>query len=137
SEVGKRLDSVGLANATPLYELCPTALVFGMWDSTGPKGGLGAKFPRAMVSEIVGIGAVYGVKTSSRIDPLQIMLQAGPLFNTARPNGTSWTLDEARATKEKGKPVKLGKDGKPSEANHGNVKPTISEIDRETGIPKA
>src|SRR5436309_5073067 len=29
--------------------------------------------------------------------------------------------------KEKGKPVKLGKDGKPSEANHGNVTPTISD----------
>jgi CRISPR-associated protein Csb1 len=72
SELGKRLDAVSFANATPLYELCPTALLFGMWDSTGPKGGLGAKFQRAMVSEIVGIDAVYGVKTSSRIDPLQI-----------------------------------------------------------------
>jgi CRISPR-associated protein Csb1 len=37
-----------------------------------------------------------------------------------------WTLDEKDAVKEKGKPVKLGKDGKPSEANHGNVTPTIS-----------
>ena len=52
-------------------EICPTALVFGMWDSTGPKGGL-SQFERAMVAEVVGIDAVYGVKTSSRIDPLGI-----------------------------------------------------------------
>jgi CRISPR-associated protein Csb1 len=38
-----------------------------------------------------------------------------------------WTLDETKAAKEKGKPVKLGKDGKPSEANHGNVKPTLED----------
>ncbi|MDR5683795.1 MAG: type I-U CRISPR-associated RAMP protein Csb1/Cas7u [Armatimonadota bacterium] len=56
---GKTLNAVGLANATPLFELCPTALVFGMWDSTGPKGGLGAKFERALVSEIVGVGAAW------------------------------------------------------------------------------
>ena len=53
SELGKSLDQASLQNATPLYKLCPTALVFGLWDSTGPKGGLGAKFQRALVSEIV------------------------------------------------------------------------------------
>src|SRR5690606_6943658 len=56
---GKVLNTVGPSNATPLFELCPTALVFGMWDSTGPKGGLGPKFERAMVSEIVGVGAAW------------------------------------------------------------------------------
>ena len=30
---------------TSLFGLCPAALVFGLWDSTGPRGGLGAKFP--------------------------------------------------------------------------------------------
>lgn len=59
SDKGKALNTVSLANATPLFELCPTALLFGMWDSTGPKGGLGAKFERAMVSEIVGVGAAW------------------------------------------------------------------------------
>jgi CRISPR-associated protein Csb1 len=41
SDLGSQIDSVSLANATPLFELCPTDLVFGMWDSTGPKGGGG------------------------------------------------------------------------------------------------
>jgi CRISPR-associated protein Csb1 len=43
SEKGRALNTVSWANATPMFELCPTALVFGMWDSTGPKGGLGPK----------------------------------------------------------------------------------------------
>lgn len=74
SDLGKRLDEVDSHNATVLFELCPTTLIFGMWDSTGPKGGLGAKFQRAVVSEIIGVGVTAGVKTSSRLDPAQITL---------------------------------------------------------------
>ena len=125
TDIGKRIGMVSAREATALFEHCPTAFVFGMWDSTGPKGGLGAKFERAMVAEIVGINAVYGVKTSSRIDPLGILLKAGPLY--ARSDGTGWTLDESLAKKEKGKPVTLGKDGRPSEANHGNVTPSFGK----------
>lgn len=124
SKWGQQLDDVDPRNATPLFALCPTTLILGMWDSTGPKGGLGAKFARAIVSEIIGIGAERGVKTSSRIDPAQIMLQAGPLYKA---KGEGWTLEEKEAVREKNKPVKLGKDGKPSEANHGNVTPTIAD----------
>ncbi len=129
SSHGRRLREAAAHHATPLFELCPTALLFGMWDSTGPKGGLGAKFERAIVSEIVGINAVLGAKTSSRIDPLGIQLKAGPLYRTSEPLG--WTLNPEKAVKEKGKPVLLGKTGRPSEANHGNVTPTISERDRQ------
>lgn len=121
SDLGQRLDHVSNRDATAIFELCPTALVFGMWDSTGPRGGLGAKFARAMVSEIVGLDAETGVKTSSRIDPAQVMLGAGPLY---RSKDGDWTLDEKEAARDKKGPIKLGKDGKPSEANHGNVTPT-------------
>ena len=125
SDLGKRLDDVDNRNATVLFELCPTTLIFGMWDSTGPKGGLGAKFQRAMVSEIIGIGVTAGVKTSSRIDPTQITLNAGPLYQL---KDGGWTLNAELAAKDKkGLPIKLGKDGKPSEANHGNVTPSITE----------
>lgn len=130
TDEGKRIGLVSLRNATALFELCPTALLFGMWDSTGPKGGLGAKFERAIVSEIVGIDAVFGVKTSSRIDPLAIQLKAGPLYETA---DGGWTLDSDDAKQEKKKPKLLGKDGRPSEANHGNVTPSLSDVDRQTG----
>jgi CRISPR-associated protein Csb1 len=123
SEKGNILDTAGVRNATGMFGLCPTALVFGLWDSTGPRGGLGAKFQRALVSEIVGYGATVGVKTSSRIDPAQIMLGAGPLYGRKEETDVAprWTLDSKAGSK------KLGRDGKPSEANHGNVTPGIAE----------
>ena len=62
--------------------------------------------------------------STSRIDPLNIRVQSGLLYVSK--NG-GWTLDEKDAVKEKGKPMKLGKDGKPSEANHGNVTPSTSD----------
>lgn len=127
SELGRVLDYADTRNATGLFGLNPTALVFGLWDSTGPRGGLGAKFQRALVSEMVGFNAEMGCKTASRIDPAQIMLGSGPLFkrNRQTDNDPLWTLDQSQAAQEKNQPKKLGKDGKPSEANHGNVTPGI------------
>ncbi len=123
SDTGRILDTADVRNATGLFGLCPTALVFGLWDSTGPRGGLGAKFQRTLVSEIVGLGAVPGVKTSSRIDPAQIMLGAGPLYERASDSdhAPDWTLNEAKGKR------KLKKTGKPSEAVHGNITPTVSD----------
>lgn len=147
SKVGKAITNSSLENATGLFQYCPHALFLGMWDSTGPKGGLGAKFARALVSEIVGIDASKGVRTSSRIDPLQIAKQAGPLFR--RQDG-GWTLDASEAIQElvEGRPTgkvllykkdgkkdvffdpvndagKVPDAGKPSTANHGNVTPDL------------
>ncbi len=128
SEQGKLLDTADVRNATGLFGLNPTALVFGIWDSTGPRGGLGTKFQRALVSEMIGFHAQAGVKTSSRIDPAQIMLGAGPVYERAEKNDNmpSWTLDDALASKDKNQPKKLGKDGKPSEANHSSITPSIA-----------
>jgi len=134
SEIGKPIDRADVRNATPLYELCPTALVFGMWDSTGPKGGLGARFERALVSEIVGINAAFGLKTGSRIDPLGIEVSAGPIYEAADQNGIEWTTDpESAKTDKEDNPVLFnrggaaGKPGNPSKANHGNVTPAFSK----------
>jgi CRISPR-associated protein Csb1 len=77
-----------------------------------------------LVSEMVGNHAQMGCKTSSRIDPLQILVQAGPLYK-AKDGG--WTLGEEDAIQEKKAAVKFGKEGKPSEANHGNVTPSIED----------
>ena len=54
SDIGRAITDAQPRNATALYRYSPTALLFGQWDSTGPKGGLGSKFQRAYVSEIVG-----------------------------------------------------------------------------------
>lgn len=135
SAEGSALDEVSNANATKLFELCPTALIFGLWDSTGPRGGLGAKFQRALVSEIVGINAHLGKKTSSRIDPTQITKTGDTLFLAQKPDdGLLWVLDPEQAAKDKnGKPIPFnrgsekGTAGEPSKANLGNVTPTITE----------
>jgi len=84
-----------------------------MWDSTGPKGGLGAKFARAMVSEIIGYDVQIGKRTSSRIDPLQIRAGAKVVKN----KDGSWEL--AKDAKTKGAIA-------PSEINHGNIPPDIA-----------
>ena len=129
SAKGRTLDDADLRNATGLFGLNPTALVYGLWDSTGPRGGLGVKFPRALVSEIVGYRAQGGVKTSSSLDQAQIMKESGPLFERAQPSEAdlAWTRDPQLAVREKNQPKKLGKEGKPSEANHGNVTPSLAE----------
>ncbi len=110
SAKGKALNTVGPLNATALYQLCPTALVFGMWDSTGPKGGLGAKFERAMVSEVVGVGA--SIHDSHRArgvrrDPLEVRAAVKILKAADK----SWSLAEPKA---KGAEA-------PSAVNHSSV----------------
>jgi len=114
STVGEAITNSSLANATGLFRYCPHALFLGVWDSTGPKGGLGAKFARALVSEIVGIDSVIGKKTSSRIDPLQARAAAKVIKGA----DGSWSM----AKDDKAKNAL-----KPSEINHGNIVPTIAE----------
>jgi len=119
SEIGKAFTEATPQMANALLVSCPTSLLLGMWDSTGPKGGLGSKFQRALVSEIVGVNATIGVKTSSRIDPLNISANAGPVFRAA---DGGWTL-----TPDDKKAEKIGKDGNPSAVNHSNIPPQISD----------
>ena len=126
SEAGRSFTLARPGSARALFEICPTALLFGVWDSTGPAGGLGAKFARALVSEIVGLDAVAGKKVSSRLDPLQITSGAAVIYEHPT---EGWTLDPTQAKKDdkKKEPLKKGKEGKPSEINHGNVTPTIED----------
>jgi CRISPR-associated protein Csb1 len=121
TEVGRVLDTAAYTNATGLFGVCPTALVLGIWDSAGPRGGLGTKFARGLVAEIIGVDVEIGRRPSSRVDPLGIQLTAGPIFEAK----DGWTTDPEFATKEKGKPKRVGKEGKPSEINHGNVTPSL------------
>ena len=124
SEVGRKITDARPGNATDLFRFAPTALLFGQWDSTGPKGGLGSKFQRAYVSEIVGLDAKIGRKVGSRIDPLQIERDAAVAYEHSDPQ-QRWTLDPNEAVQQKGKPKPVGGDGRPSEINHGNIAPSI------------
>lgn len=127
SPAGQAYTLASFKNATAVYRLCPSALVFGVWDSTGPRGGQGAKFQRALVSEIVGIGFVPGVKTASRIDPAGIESKVNVYHLKSDPS--DWTANAEDAQKDKkGDPIlfnRSGADGKgkPSAVNHSNVAP--------------
>ena len=129
---GKRLASAKPADATALLEISPTALVFGAWHSQGSGGGLGAKFPRTLVSEIMAIGTpveklpvnqqtgeiarTSGRRTGSRIDPLGILRKV-EVFNGA----SGWSADKTSAGKG-------AKKVRPSEINHGNIAPTVQPL---------
>jgi CRISPR-associated protein Csb1 len=126
---GRAYTEASPRNATAVYALCPTALIFGVWDSTGPKGGLGAKFQRALTSEIVALGIRTGSKVGSRIDPLGIQGNV-PIFHR-KDDETDWTIEESEARQDnKGKPVPFSRKGaegkgKASAVNHSNIPPTI------------
>lgn len=133
SDVGKRLAKAKGEDASALLEISPTALLFGAWHSTGEGGGLGAKFARCLVSEIVAVDVpvedvvvnqrmgeietrTAGRRTGSRIDPLGILRKV-EVFKGE--NG--WNTTAAGAG-SKAKKVR------PSEINHGNIAPSIEPL---------
>ena len=137
SNIGRAITNAHIRDATALFQYSPTALLFGVWDSTGPKGGLGSKFQRAYVSEIVGFNATVGRKVGSRIDPLQIERDAAIAFQHTEVE-QRWTLDESRAARDKkGKPITAGTDGRPAEINHGNIAPSIDTLSGGVTISEA
>ena len=133
SDLGTEITDAQPRNATAMFRCSPTALLFGQWDSTGPKGGLGSKFQRAYVSEIVGHDVQVGVKVGSRLDPLQIeRLGSDQIAYNHNDPAQVWTLDPAEAVQLKGgkpEPASRGSDagtaGQPSKINHGNIAPSI------------
>ncbi|MCY4653009.1 MAG: type I-U CRISPR-associated RAMP protein Csb1/Cas7u [Dehalococcoidia bacterium] len=133
TDIGRAITDATPRNATDMFRYGPTALLFGQWDSTGPRGGLGSKFQRAYVSEIVGFDAEVGKKVGSRIDPLMIekVATGDRVFNSADP-AEVWTTDEDMAEKDnRGRLVfasrgsASGEAGQPSKINHGNIVPSI------------
>ncbi len=135
SEAGQRLAAAKPADATALLELSPTALVFGAWHSQGEGGGLGAKFARALVSEIMAVDTpveeivadrrtgelqaqTASRRTGSRIDPLGILRKV-EVYKGA--SVRDWSTDKSTAGKG-------AKQVRPSEINHSNIAPTVQPL---------
>lgn len=132
SEPGQRLKVARSADAAALLELSPTALLFGAWHSTGEGGGMGAKFPRCFVSEIIAVNTpvesvphrrtgelqirTAGRRTGSRIDPAGVLRKV-----EVYKSPTGWDV-------EAGKAGKGAKKVRPSEINHGNIAPSVAEL---------
>ena len=125
SPLGLRLREAKAQDATAILEASPTALLFGAWNSTGEGGGVGAKFARVIVSEIVGVGAAVerengemvsaGRRTGSRIDPLGI-LKSVEVYK----GEVDWDISN--------KTLKGAKKVRPSEINHGNIVPSVQKL---------
>ena len=134
SDEGIRLAAAKPGDATALLEMSPSALLFGAWHSQGEGGGIGAKFPRAIVSEIMGINVpvelvenrrtgevearTFGRRTGSRIDPLGILRKV-EVFKGA--SIADWSTDQKTAGKGARKV-------RPSEINHSNIAPTVDPL---------
>jgi len=144
SDIGRKITEATPRDATELFRHSPTSLLFGAWDSTGPKGGLGTKFQRAYVSEIVGFDAKIGKKVRSRIDPLHIeKVESKDIVFNSSESDEVWTTNPDEAAKDKkGNPVpasrgESGTPGQPAKINHGNITPTIDELAGGVTISKA
>ncbi len=132
SPLGKLLTEAKPGDATALLEHSPTALLFGVWNSTGEGGGLGAKFPRVLVSEIIAVNVpvedtpadargevevrTAGRRTGSRIDPLGVLRRVEVFQGDEK----AWDVTAAGLKK----PKKV----RPSEINHGNIAPSVQPL---------
>ena len=133
SDEGGSLAAATPADATALLEMSPTSLLFGSWHSQGEGGGLGAKFPRAIVSEIMGVDTpveelradqrtgrtearTAGRRTGSRIDPLGVLRKVEVFKGPA-----GWSPEQSEAGKG-------SKKVRPSEVNHGNIAPSVQPL---------
>jgi len=125
STLGKEISDARAWNATAMFRICPTALLFGTWDSQSESGVNSAKFARALVSEIIGIDVTPGVRTSSRLDPLGIKALKGTIYKSAT---EQWTLEAPKG--EKAKSQLYGKSGSPADINHGNIPPSITDSEK-------
>ena len=114
TKIYKALQKAKPTNATQVFELSPTSLIFGAWNSTGEGGGLGAKFTRNLVSEIFGVNVLTGQKAAVRIDPLGIRSDVRIVVDEDMIS--NWRI------------VEEGETGvKPSKINHSNIIASITE----------
>jgi CRISPR-associated protein Csb1 len=117
-------------NATPLFATCPQALVFGVWDSMGQAGGLGMKFPRALVSEIIGYGVQKGVRSGGKLDSITTGATGDLVLYQTEDRRLTVDATEATMVEKKGK--KEPKTVRASELGYGHVTPSLANED---GVP--
>lgn len=112
TEAGQLIVKANSANATALFQVSPGSLLFGSWDSTGLSGGLGEKFTRCVVSELVGINSIEGERGGFRIDPLNSSGEVDCKKIADSENFDIWKNRQTKSKKDK---------AKASVVNHGNI----------------
>jgi len=124
---GQAYEQATPRNATGLLEICPTGLLFGIWNSRSK---MRTTFARVLRSEIVGWHADQNtVHPISRIDPLPIASEV-EIYKAKQPDDTWTPFKDDAETDGKGKPVLLPsknpskkQPGRPSLVGFGNVTP--------------
>jgi CRISPR-associated protein Csb1 len=120
TDAGKAVVAASSKSATALFQYDPSSLLFGSWDSTGVSGGLGEKFTRCVVSEIVAVNATEQVDQNSgvrnrsgiRSDPFNSS-SAVDCAEIAKANKDEiWLNRQAKSSKDKAKAAVV---------NHGNI----------------
>ncbi len=129
SPLGERLNKASPRDVSAILEVSPSSLVLGAWNSTGEGGGIGAKFQRSLVAEIMAVGVTVlaetetgealnaGRRTGSRIDPLSILRRV----EVFKGEEGEWDVSKAGAGKK-------AKQVRPSEINHGNIAPSVADL---------
>ncbi len=111
TELGQKVINSNAKDATSIFQVSPASLLFGSWDSTGVSGGLGEKYARCVVSEVVGINTEQAVRAGTRIDPLNLAGSIPPDKILKETKDEMWA-QIAKSRK---------KFDKPSEINHSSV----------------
>lgn len=111
TDLGRRAVQANSKDASTIFQVSPASLLFGSWDSTGISGGLGEKYTRCVVSEVVGINVEQAVRSGTRIDPLNVAAAIDPALILKETKDAMWT-DIAKNRKNLKKPAEL---------NHGSV----------------
>jgi len=152
SSIGLRLAEAKPNDATALLEASPTALLFDAWHSTGEGGGLGAKFPRCLVSEIVAVNAPVDTPSDNngrlrfhendvevtwrsgtdRAGGIEVVTSGRRTGSRIDPLGVLRKVEVWRS--ETGWDITAAGAGKgakkvrPSEINHGNIAPSVQPL---------
>lgn len=134
--LGKKVIDANAKNATAIFQVSPASLLFGSWDSTGVSGGLGEKYTRCVVSEVVGINTEQATRSGTRIDPLNVAGSIDPEKILKDTKDEMWTLI-AKNRKALKKPSELNHSSVPWEGGsekspHGGV--TVDYIQQSTTI---
>jgi CRISPR-associated protein Csb1 len=153
SEIGQRLQTAKMSDATAVFELSPTALLFGAWNSTGEGGGIGAKFPRCLVSEIIAVNTPVDTPRDNsgklrfhendvelnwrsngldRVGGIEAVTSGRRTGSRIDPLGVLrkvevWKGDTHWDVTQQGA-GKGAKKVRPSEINHGNIAPSVAPL---------
>jgi CRISPR-associated protein Csb1 len=120
TEEGKAAIKANSKNATAVYEISPASLLFGSWDSTGVSGGLGEKYTRCVVSELVAIKCDEQAdpitqqrnRSGVRRDPLNIAASVDCVKIAKDHSMDQWAQRQAKTSRDKASAAVI---------NHGNV----------------